>query len=141
MWKSIKHCEVVKMLRATTFEIICFEPGNIFTNGRHTTLIQNHALWLGLFVFLIIFAIHFHPISQIKKVPNQSPVLNLCPKLTLAFLFLLLMEIVKIPRENEELDSPQFAESISRDLIWRDGFRIAQLYHTTSLPTTLFQQH
>ena len=43
-----------------------------FTNGRHTTLIQNHALWLGLFVFLITFVIHFHPIFLIKKVPKLN---------------------------------------------------------------------
>lgn len=53
-------------------EIICFAPGKLFINGRLTTLIQNHALWLGLFVFLIIFAIHFHPIFLIKKVPKPN---------------------------------------------------------------------
>lgn len=32
----------------------------------HTTLILNHALWLGLFVFLIIFSIHFHPDKKVQ---------------------------------------------------------------------------
>lgn len=51
-----------------------------------TTLILNHALWLGLFVFLIIFfspilvSSHFHPVLIKKVAQSQLHSRNLCPK-------------------------------------------------------------
>lgn len=49
--------------------LLCEQPqSRLFTsfrNGRRTTLILNHALWLGLFAFLIIL---FHP-----SIPSSHP--------------------------------------------------------------------
>lgn len=87
------------------------------------------------------FCHSFSPHFSDKKGAQPISSFKFMSQANVGFLFLLCMKIVKITRENEKLDSPQFAESIPRDLIWRDGFRIAQLYHTSFLPTTLFLQH
>lgn len=96
-----------------------------FTNGRHTTLIQNHALWLGLFVFLITFVNHFHPIFLIKKVPKLNLKLKIyvpsqTHKVNFLFLSRSVVKNVKITKQNERLDSPQFTERILRDLMYSE---------------------